>query len=344
MPQSDLARRSPPDPKLLGLRLSRWNRTMLALGLLAIVAAPHLMEDFSVFQLTKAAIYAIAILGLNLLTGFNGQFSLGHGAFYAVGAYTSAILMTSFGMHYALTIPVAALIAFVIGFGFGFPALRLEGLYLALATFALAVAAPQLLKFSALEDFTGGVQGIVVPRPQAPAWTGLSDDQWLYYFTVAWMLALFVLAANLVNARPGRAMKAIRDNPIAASAMGINTPLYKTLTFGVSAAYTGAAGAISAFVVGFVAPDSFTFFLSVALLVGVVVGGIGSVTGAIFGGLFVLYVPNFAEEFAGVFSKGLSWAAYGTILIAIVYLMPSGVAGLVRWLVMRAAKPRQPGD
>ncbi len=344
MPQSDLARRSPPDPKLFGLRLSRWNRTMLALGLLAIVAAPHLMEDFSVFQLTKAAIYAIAILGLNLLTGFNGQFSLGHGAFYAVGAYTSAILMTSFGMHYALTIPVAALVAFVIGFGFGFPALRLEGLYLALATFALAVAAPQLLKFSALEDFTGGVQGIVVPRPQAPAWTGLSDDAWLYYFTVAWMLALFVLAANLVNARPGRAMKAIRDNPIAASAMGINTPLYKTLTFGVSAAYTGVAGAISAFVVGFVAPDSFTFFLSVALLVGVVVGGIGSVTGAIFGGLFVLYVPNFAEEFAGVFSKGLSWAAYGTILIAIVYLMPSGLAGLVRWLVMRAAQPRQTGD
>ena len=317
---------------------------MLALGLLAIIAAPHLMDDFSVFQLTQAAIYAIAILGLNLLTGFNGQFSLGHGAFYAVGAYTSAILMTSFGVHYALTIPVAALAAFVIGFGFGFPALRLEGLYLALATFALAVAAPQLLKFSALEDFTGGVQGIVVPRPQAPAWTGLSDDAWLYYFTVAWMLALFVLAANLVSARPGRAMKAIRDNPIAASAMGINTPLYKTLTFGISAAYTGAAGAISAFVVGFVAPDSFTFFLSVALLVGVVVGGIGSVTGAIFGGLFVLYVPNFAEEFAGVFSKGLSWAAYGTILIAIVYLMPSGLTGLVRWLVMRAVQPRQPGD
>lgn len=339
----DRGRTQTSDPILLGAPLSWWRRILLSAGLILAAALPFFIEDFSVFQLTQAGIYAIAILGLNLLTGFNGQFSLGHGAFYAIGAYTAAILMSQFGVHYSLTIPAAAAITFIIGFGFGFPALRLEGLYLALATFALAVAAPQLLKFSALEGLTGGVQGIVLSRPAAPAWTGLSDDQWLYYFTLIVMLVLFILASNIVQGRPGRAMMAIRDNPIAASAIGINTPLYKTLTFGISAAYTGVAGAISAFVVGFVAPDSFNFFLSVALLVGVVVGGLASITGSIFGGLFVLYIPNIAEEFAGVFSKGLSWAAYGVILILIVYVMPNGIAGLVRVLVRSVTHEKTTG-
>lgn len=323
---------------MLGVSLSWWRRAALLVALAAILGAPTVLQDFSVFQLTQAAIYAIAILGLNLLTGYNGQFSLGHGAFYAIGAYTAAILMDKLGVHYAWTIPAAALVSFVVGFAFGFPALRLEGLYLALATFVLAVAAPQLLKFSALETYTGGVQGIVLQKPKAPAGLGLSDDQWLYYLTAAVMLVLFVLAANLVRGRTGRAIVAIRDNPIAASALGINTPLYKTLTFGVSAAYTGVAGSLSAIVVGYVAPDSYTFFLSVGLLVGVVVGGLGSIPGALFGGIFVLYVPNLAEEFAGVLSKGLSWAAYGIILILIVYLMPSGLAGLIDLLVKRVAR------
>jgi len=329
---------SPPAPAWFGLPLGWWRRMLQLLGIVAILAMPVLLQDFSVFQLTQAAIYAIAILGLNLLTGFNGQFSLGHGAFYAIGAYAAAILMDRFGVPYAWTIPAAALVSFVVGFAFGFPALRLEGLYLALATFALAVAVPQLLKFSAFEQYTGGVQGIVLRKPSAPAGLGLSDDQWLYYLTVAVMLVLFVLAANLVRGRTGRAMIAIRDNPMAASAMGINTPLYKTLVFGVSAAYTGIAGALSAIVIGYVAPDSFTFFLSVGLLVGVVVGGLGSIPGAIFGGLFVLYVPNLAEAFAGGLSKGLSWAAYGLILILIVYVMPSGLAGLIDLLVKRAVR------
>ncbi len=327
-----------PEPQLFGLGLPLWRRFMLVAGLLVLAVAPWTMEGFSVFQLTQAAIYAIAILGLNLLTGFNGQFSLGHSAFYAIGAYTAAILMDQLAVPYFWTLPAAALISFAVGFAFGFPALRLEGLYLALATFVLAVAIPQLLKFSLIEDVTGGVQGIVLRRPKAPEWSGLSNDQWLYYFTIVVMLLLFWLAWNLVRGRSGRAIVAIRDNPIAASAMGINTPLYKTLTFGVSAAYTGVAGAISAIVIGYVAPDSFTFFLSVALLVGVVVGGLSSISGAIFGGLFVLYVPNFAEDFADVLSKGLSWAAYGIILILIIYLMPSGVTGLIKLFVARLVR------
>ena len=269
--------RKPPTVQVLGIELRHWRQSLLAAGLALLAVLPFLLDDFDVFQLTQVAVYAIAILGLNLLTGFNGQFSLGHSAFYAIGAYTAAIMMDRYEMAYYWTIPVAGGLSFVAGFLFGFPALRLEGLYLALATFALAVATPQLLKFSALEDFTGGVQGIVLFKPEPPLGLPLSEDQWLYYFTVAIMLVLFLVARNLVRGRIGRAMMAIRDNPIAASAMGVNTAYYKTLTFGVSALFTGVAGALGAIVVGFVAPDSFTFLLAVTFLVGLVVGGLGSI-------------------------------------------------------------------
>jgi branched-chain amino acid transport system permease protein len=214
------------------------------------------------------------------------------------------------------------------------PALRLEGIYLALATFALAVAMPQILKLSPFEHWTGGVQGIVILKPNAPFGLPLNPDQWLYYFTFAVMLALFLCAYNLVGSRTGRAIKAIRDNSIAAKAMGVNLSLYKSLTFGVSALYTGIAGALGGIVVQFVAPDSFTFALSVALFVGLVVGGVGSIAGALFGAWFVLFVPNIAEHV----SKGLAGAVYGIMLILLIYLMPSGLAGLVRLVVMRFAK------
>ncbi len=202
------------------------------------------MKNFHLFQLTQVMIYAIAIMGLNLLTGINGQFSLGHSAFYAIGAYTAAILMDQFGVSYVWTLPVAAIICFIVGFLFGFPALRLEGIYLALATFGLAVAAPQILKLTPLEHWTGGVQGIVINKPDAPFGLKLSQDQWLYYFTLVVGFALYIFAKNIINSRTGRAMMAIRDNVVAARTMGIDVGLYKTLAFGVSAAYTGVAGAL----------------------------------------------------------------------------------------------------
>jgi branched-chain amino acid transport system permease protein len=186
------------------------------------------------------------------------------------------------------------------------------------------VATPQILKLSPLEHWTGGVQGIVINKPDAPFGLPLNQDQWLYYFTLLVAIVMTTLAHNLVASRTGRAMVAIRDNPIAARSMGVNTALYKTLTFGVSALYTGIAGALGAIVVQFVAPDSFTFFLSIALLVGLVVGGVGWIPGAFFGGAFVLFVPNFAESI----SKGLSGAVYGVMIILLIYVMPSGAAGL----------------
>jgi len=280
--------------------------------------------------------YAIALLGLNMLTGYNGQISLGHGAFYAIGAYTAAILMDKAGWPYWATIPVAGAVCFVAGFLFGLPALRLEGLYLALATFALGVAMPQILKHKSIEEWTGGVQGIVIVKPDAPAWTGLSQDQWLYFFCLAWVLLLFVLGWNLLRGRVGRAMVAIRDQPIAAQAMGVNTAMVKSLTFGVSALYTGIAGALGAIAVQFVAPDSFSFFLSITLLTGVVIGGLASISGAFFGAVFIQFIPNIADEI----SKAAPWAIYGIVLIAFMYTMPTGVAGFVRIARARLARRR----
>lgn len=300
-------------------------RTTALVFLICALAVPAMISGFVTFQLTMLLIYAIAIMGLNLLTGFNGQFSLGHSAFYAIGAYTAAILMDQFGIGYIWTLPAAGLFCFAVGFLFGFPALRLEGTYLALATFGLAVATPQILKLTPLEHWTGGVQGVFVMKPNAPFGLPLTSDQWLYYLTLAAFVLLYVLAKNLVTSRTGRALLAIRENPIAAQSMGINVSLYKTLTFGVSAAYTGIAGALGAIVIQFVAPDSFGFMLSVTFLVGVVVGGIAWLPGAIIGAAFILFVPNFAEDI----SKGLSGAVYGIIMILLIYVMPSGAGGIV---------------
>ena len=309
-----------------------------AIAIVFAVALPFALGNYHVFQVTLVLVYAIALLGLNMLTGFNGQISLGHGAFYAIGAYTAAILMDKAGMPYWATIPIAGAVCGIAGFLFGLPALRLEGLYLALATFALGVAMPQILKHKSIEGWTGGAQGIVIVKPDPPAWAPVSQDQWLYFFTLAWVIVAFVLAWNLLRGRIGRAMVAIRDQPIAAQAMGVNTALVKSMTFGVSAMYTGVAGALGAIAIQFVAPDSFTIFLSITLLVGVVVGGLASISGAFFGAVFIQFVPNIADKL----SKAAPWAIYGVILIAFMYLMPMGVAGFVRlvrakWLRRRAA-------
>jgi branched-chain amino acid transport system permease protein len=307
----------------------------------AVVAAflvPLFVRDFLTFQLTQVMVYALAILGLNLLTGFNGQFSLGHSAFYGIGAYTTAIMMSGWDIPYFWTLPAAGAVCFAVGFLFGLPALRLQGLYLALATFALAIAMPQILKFQPLEAFTGGVQGLVIDKPDPPFGLPIDPDQWLYYFTLAVLLVMFAGAANLVKSRTGRAIMAIRDNPIAAAAMGINTALYKTLTFGVSALYTGVAGALGAIVVQFVAPDSFSFLLSVSFLVGLVIGGIGSIPGCLVAGLFVLFVPNIAERV----STGLAGAVYGVILLIVIFVMPTGTAGFARLVLARLSRSPKP--
>lgn len=312
---------APVPSRLSGARIAG---VVILLVLAALV--PFVVSSFHLLQLTMVVVYSIALLGLNILTGYNGQISLGHGAFYAVGAYAMAILIERAGMPYWAIVPVAGAICFVVGFLFGLPALRLEGHYLALSTFALAVATPQLLKFHALESWTGGVQGAFVPTFAAPFGLPLQWDQWLYLYSLIVAAVLFLIAWNLLRGSTGIAITAIRDHPIAAMSMGINIPLYKTLTFGVSAMFTGIAGALGALVAQFVSPDSFSIFLSLSLLVGAVVGGVASIFGAVFGALFIEFVPNFADQI----SKAVTWAVYGSFMIAFMYLMPNGIAGFLK--------------
>ena len=306
---------------------------MLALPLLGNLY-PSESFDYYMFMGQSMMVYAIAVLGLNLLTGFNGQISLGHGAFFALGAYVTAILMNDGNWPYWTTLPVVAILCFGAGFLFGFPALKLESHYLALATFTLAIAVPQILKHKAIAGWTGGVAGLVLEKPDAPFGLPLSPDQWLFYFCRIVAMVLFWAEFNLLRGRSGRAMMAIRDHGMAAGTMGIDTSLYKTITFGISALYTGLAGALSAITVAYVAPDSFALPLSIAFLVGLVVGGISSLSGCLIGGIFLVLVQNWSQSLSDWMKATFdlrydvpSWAIYGVLLLLLMYVMPTGVAG-----------------
>jgi branched-chain amino acid transport system permease protein len=310
--------------------LATKHRAAMVVLLVACCAAPFVLSSFRIFQLTQILVYSVALLGLNLLTGFSGQISLGHGAFFGIGAYAAGILLDHEWLPSWAAVPAAGVLCLAIGVAFGLPALRLEGPYLALATFALAIATPQLLKHDKLEPWTGGVQGLFVDKPEPPL--GLVDaDQWLYFVALAVAVALYAAASNLVRGRSGRALVAIRDHPIAAAAMGIDTSRYKAITFGVSAMYTGVAGALGALLTGFISPDSFTILVSIDFMVGVVVGGIASIAGNFFGAAFIVIVPSAA----GQISEAAPWAIYGVALIVLMILMPRGIAGVVRAVAAR---------
>ena len=330
----------------------------LFLAFAAFVAVlPIFIGDFKAQQYAYVAIYLVALLGLNILTGYTGQISLGHGAFMAIGAYTTAILMVGneqFGGHVGggvrdlWTIPVAGILAGVVGLGFGLPALRFSGLYLALATFAIAVALPSLLKRFA--DFTGGGTGInLFGRPQLTGGTSgvdvlgrhLTFDDWLYY--LCWTIALvaFAVAWLILRGRTGRAFRAVRDSEIAAVSSGISLARYKTLAFGISAAFAGVAGALYAIATTFVSPETFPIVLSIYLLVGVVVGGLGGLSGLVVGAIVVEFLPLWAqgEDLGSLLPHrvvvethrpGGPSIVYGVVLILLMFVLPSGVGGVFR--------------
>lgn len=301
---------------------------------LVVVVLPSFVSAFRAQQLAYVAIYLVALIGLNVLTGYTGQISLGHGAFMAVGGYTTAILMTDYGMKDVWTIPIAALVTGAVGFLFGLPALRLSGLYLALATFAIAVSAPAVIK--RFEGFTGGGSGINlfgVPEltasltPVEVLGRELVFNDWLYYLT--WTVALigYVLAWLLLRGRTGLAFRAVRDSETAAQSSGVSLARYKTLAFGVSAAYAGVAGSLFAIATTFVNPDTFPIALSILLLVGVVVGGLGSLVGLIAGAILIQFLPDFSQRVSN--SPGAPTVVSGILLIALMFVLPMGVAGLV---------------
>ncbi len=298
------------------------SKLYLAAGIIVFAAVPLVFDDFIVHRFSMAVVWAVAIVGLNLLVGFAGQFSIGHAAFCTIGSYLAAIALGDTGWP----IPVALFGSFVgtglIGFLFGWPALRLGTMQMALVTLGLILVVPQVLKSRYLEAWTGGVQGLYVDRPEVSPALGISSDLVWYGLVVALFLLVAWLARNLVAGRSGRAIRAIRDDELAALPMGINVRLLKPAMFGISAAYAGLAGGLAVVLTDFVSPESFGIFFSILLLVGAVAGGVESIFGALFGGLLVEFLPDLARTASGE----LSFPLYGILLIGLIYLMPRGFA------------------
>jgi branched-chain amino acid transport system permease protein len=301
--------------------MSPLHRVLACAGLAVVVITPFFFTPYWNSQFTLALVYAVAASGLNVLTGYNGQISLGHGAFFALGAYIAAVLVTRTGIPWLVTLPIAGATAFVTGFAFGGPALRLTGLYLAVVTLGLSVAAPLIIKRA--HSLTGGSQGLVVPVPEVPGWLPLAQDQFLYFVALIPALLGLGVAWNVSRRQTGRALVAVRDNTIAARTFGINAATVKMRAFGISAMYAGVSGALYVFVIGFISPDDVTLLLSLGFVTAIVVGGLGTVTGAVFGALFIQIVPRYATEVNDV----LTGVVYGAALIVVMYLMPGGIVG-----------------
>ncbi len=310
-----------------------------------IVALPYTMGEFRVTQFSYVGVFAIALLGLTILTGYTGQISLGHGGFMAIGAYVTALLTVNHGVYDLLTLPLAGLAAGIVGFLFGFPALRLAGVYLALATFALAVIIPSVAtRFESL----GGSAGLLLDLPTSPV-GALTPDKWLYFATWAVAAVLYIVALLFVRGRRGRALRAIRDGEIAAVSSGVGLARYKTLAFGVSAFYAGVAGGLYGILNFIVTPGSFQVTLSILLLAGLVIGGANSLLGVLAGAAFVEFMPLYAGDILGKVintgqtvglpiddldptTPGVPSVDYGAVLLIVLFAMPHGAAGLVRRL------------
>jgi branched-chain amino acid transport system permease protein len=319
---------------------------LFALAVVAVALLPRVLSDFRASQAALVAVYFVALLGLNVLTGYAGLVSLGHGAFMAIGGYVTAILVSDQGLELfghtfssdlrdVWTLPLAGLVAGVAGLLFGLPAVRLTGAYLALATFGIAVALPAVLKKA--EALTGGSTGINLFG--LPTLTGLGVEttvlgrtltynDWLYY--VCWGVALvaLVVAWLLLRGRLGRALRAVRDSEAAAVSSGVRLASAKTAAFGISAAYAGVAGGLYAMHSTFVSPTVFDVTLSIFLLVGVVVGGLGTLWAQVFGAVFIVFLPDVAQRLST--QPGVPSIVYAAVLIALMLLLPTGVGGLLR--------------
>lgn len=315
----------------------------VVLGLLAVAVGgfvlyvPQYFEEFRVAQFSSVIAISIAVLGLGLLTGFNGQISVGHGAFFGVGAYTTAILAADHGWSHLTTIPAAMVLCFVIGVIAGVPALRISGVYLALVTLALATLFPLVIqKYS---ETTGGSTGVRVPDFEPPGWAGdMADDQWAYYVLLAFAVLTFLLVRNLIRSRVGRSIIAIRDNETAAEVLGVNLAFYKVTTFGISAMIAGLGGSLfvmNTAVLNRVDPAQYTIVRSIEFLAALVIGGAATILGPVLGALFIVFVPEFSSDV----NAELSRVIFGGVLIGMMLVLPGGFLGGLRRLegvVLRA--------
>ncbi len=327
---------------------------LIGLGLLvcAVVIAPFLVSNYHTYQLGFVGLYLVALVGLDILTGFTGQISLGHGAFMGIGAYTTTILVVDHGWRDLWTIPIAGVAAGAIGLAFGLPATRFAGPYLALATFAIPLSFIGLLK--RFPHFTGGNVGKNLPQLRSELGWHVNPSIWFY--VVCWVVALVMFpgAFLIVRGRFGRALRAVRDSEIASTANGVSTATIKTAAFGISAFYCGVAGSLYAIGITYVNPDTFPIDLSILLLVGIVLGGAGSLYGMVFGALFVEFIRiSWGPGILDLFSKahhvdthapGSGLVVYGVVLLLVLYVAPAGAAGLLRQLLALAGRLRGKKD
>ena len=295
--------------------------------LVLALAAPFLLSSFMVFQLASVLAYAPAVLGLLVITGLTGQLALGNGAFFAVGAYTTAILVQGYGWPFWATFPVAGALAFVGGILFGIPGLRLSGHFLAVLTLSIAVAAPQVIKH--FDGLTGGASGISVFLPELPEWLGIDNTQAAYFVALVVTVLAFVMTRALRLSRVGRALEAIRDNELVASSLGINVAWFKVAAFGYSTLLAGLGGSAFTVSVGFVAPESFTIGLAALLIIALVVGGKKSEWGAVIGSAFIVVLPLYA----GSIAPAVAGVCFAVVVILFILLLPEGMVGLPRLVV-----------
>jgi branched-chain amino acid transport system permease protein len=329
-------------------------RRVVWFGLLGtlIVVFPYLhgwpvfsryISEYRTFNMTMFGVWLLVVLGMNLLTGYSGQVSLGHAAAVLVGAYTTGVLFAQYGVPLALAVLIAAAFTGLLGgVVIGLPAVRLRGPYLAIATFAMVISLPQILKMKALTGWTHGANGVRpvhgIPTPGFAA--GLSHDQWLYYTTMFSAVVMTVLFWNMTRSRFGRAMIALRDSEIAAEQMGINVPLYKALAFGVSALYAGIAGGLFFQAQAFVGPESLGFFDSILFLVAIVLGGLGTVLGSVIGALFLTFQSELINKIGDWVPQAdrLRGVIYGGLLVVTILIFPRGLA----WFIQSVLGGRRP--
>ena len=290
---------------------------------LVLLCVPALLPDFLVYQFSVALTYAIAILGLNLLMGFNGQISVAQGVFFAVGGYTTAVFATRYGLNAFATLPIAVVTSSLLGLVIGVPALRWQGLPLAFITFGLAVLTPPLaLK---LEAITRGATGISMTKPVPPAWFPGNQDTALYLCCLAGLALCVVIAARLTRGDTGRSLRAARDNGLIAESLGVNLAKVRIAAFVTCSGMAGFGGGLFAIVNGFVSPESFQMTKSFDFLVGSIVGGITSISGALIGALFVMFLPDWAADM----NIALSGLIYGAALVLLMLVARDGVVGLI---------------
>jgi branched-chain amino acid transport system permease protein len=331
----------------------------LLLGAAAALALPWLLGlvpglavGYVLYLLNTALIYGIVAIGLNLLIGYAGQFSIGHAGFVAVGAYASAILTQRYGWHFVLALPAAGLLAAAVGFLLGLPALRLSGPYLAVATLGFGVAVPQLILYAGSHwgSLTGGSQGLQhLPPPAIPIWFDgalglynfvLGSDRSFYYLALVVAAALTWLAANVVKGHTGRAFVAIRDSELAAQAMGVNLLRYKTTAFALSAFYAGVAGSLLAHMVRGISPEEFPLFLSITFLTMIIVGGLGTLEGALLGSFALTILQPVLSRLPLLRDfKNLYVVVFGSLLILAIIFLPRGIAGALRGHGLRGPRP-----